>query len=267
MHARPCADEALAERLKEASRRVFVGLGGVSYGRCDFRVDAAGEVYLLEINPNCAIFYPPSDPGSADLILQHDPAGHRGFVEQILAAAIARHRRGREPWEVRERAGGDYGTFATVPIAEGETVQRYEEQPHVLVTRSHVERHWDERRKDWFARYAWPLTDEVWVMWSDDPEDWRPLNHSCDPNAWLDGLDVVARRPIAAGEEITLDYATFYGEAMPDFACTCGAAACRGTVRGTDHLGPIVVPYGAHVSDYVHARRAERAGPGASPRR
>ena len=259
MHARPCTDDALAERLKEAARRVFVGLGGVSYGRCDFRVDAAGEVYLLEINPNCALFYPPSDPGSADLILQHDPAGHRRFVAQILAAALARHRRGREPWEVRERAGGDYGTFATAPIAEGETVQRYEERSHVLVTRSHVEQHWDVRRKDWFARYAWPLTDEVWVMWSDDPEDWRPINHSCDPSAWLDGLDVVARRPIAAGEEVTLDYATFYGEAMPDFACTCGAAGCRGTVRGTDHLGSFLVPYGAHVSDYVRSRRVALA--------
>lgn len=257
LHARPCTDPDLAERLKEAARRLFVGLGGTGYGRCDLRVDAAGEVWMLEINPNCAIFYPPSDPGSADLILQHDPAGHRGFVEQILAAALARHRRNRRPWEVRADREGSYGTFAVEPVAAGEVVQRYEEQPHVLVTRSHVERHWDERRKGWFARYAWPLTDEVWVMWSDDPEDWRPVNHACDPNAWLDGLDLVARRPIAAGEEITVDYATFYNEAMPDFACACGASSCRETVRGTDHLGPFAVPYGEHVSDYVRARRSE----------
>ncbi len=255
LHAQPCADPALAERLKEASRRLFVGLGGTGYGRCDLRIDAEGEVWMLEINPNCAVFYPPSDPGSADLILQHDPAGHRGFVAQIIEAALARHRRQRPRWEVRADRDGSYGTFAVEPIGEGDVVQRYEEQPHVLVTRSHVERHWDERRKDWFARYAWPLSDEVWVMWSADPEAWWPLNHACDPTAWLDGLDLVARRPLAAGEEITVDYATFYGEAMPAFACRCGADTCRGTVRGTDHLGPCVVPYGAHVSDYVRARR------------
>ena len=257
LSARPCADPDLAERLKEASRRLFVGLGGAGYGRCDLRVDADGEVWMLEINPNCAIFYPPSDPGSADLILQHDPAGHRGFVEQILAAALARHRRNRQVWEVRADREGTYGTFATEPIPEGAVIQRYEEQPHVLVTRSHVERHWDERRKDWFARYAWPLTDEVWVMWSDDPEAWRPVNHGCDPNAWLCGLDLVARREIAAGEEVRVDYAMFYNDAMPAFACDCGAADCRGTIRGTDHRAPFVERYAGHVSDYVRTCRAE----------
>ncbi len=262
MHARPVEDADLAERLKEASRRLFAGLGGAGYGRCDLRVDAEGDVWMLEINPNCAIFYPPSDPGSADLILQNDPAGHEGFVDQIIAAALARSRRQRTRWEVRADREGNYGTFATEPIAEGDIVQRYEEQPHVLVTRSHVERHWDERRKDWFARYAWPLTDEVWVMWHDDPEDWRPINHACDPTAWIDGLNLVARRPLAAGEEVTVDYATFYGAAMPDFACTCGSTNCRDTIRGSDHLGPFVVSYGDHVSDYVRARRRAVASNG-----
>ena len=34
----------------------------------------------------------------------------------------------------------------------------------------------------------------------------RWLNHSDDPNAGFDGFDLYARRPIAAGEEITIDY-------------------------------------------------------------
>jgi len=34
-------------------------------------------------------------------------------------------------------------------------------------------------------------------------------NHSCDPNLWLAGAyTLAARRPIAAGEEVTSDYAT-----------------------------------------------------------
>jgi len=41
-------------------------------------------------------------------------------------------------------------------------------------------------------------------------------------------------RDIAAGEELTIDYALFLGN--PGFAmdCRCGTAACRGVVRGTD---------------------------------
>src|SRR3712207_8850992 len=51
----PVDDAALAERLTEASARTFAALGGSGYGRCDLRVDDAGRVYLLEINPNCAV--------------------------------------------------------------------------------------------------------------------------------------------------------------------------------------------------------------------
>src|SRR5262245_17355356 len=41
-------------------------------------------------------------------------------------------------------------------------------------------------------------------------------NHSCDPNLWWEGpYDLVARRDIAAGEELTNDYATSAG--LEDF--------------------------------------------------
>ncbi len=259
MRAVPVADGVLDAALREASRRLFVGLGGTGYGRCDLRLDGEGRLFMLEINPNCAVFYPPEDPGSADFILLNDPAGHSGFVDQIIRAAISRHRCQREKWTIRATGEGDYSTLATASIAEGEPIQHYEQHAHRLVTRRHVEEHWDARMQDWFARYAWPLSDDVWVMWSDNPDDWRPINHCCDPSAWLDGLDLIARRPISEGEEITMDYATLYNERMPDFPCRCGAENCRGTIRGTDFLLPVVAQYGAHVSDYVRSRRLHLA--------
>ncbi|HLT47218.1 MAG TPA: SET domain-containing protein-lysine N-methyltransferase [Rubricoccaceae bacterium] len=266
LEAAPCADGALAEEVREGARRLFAGLGGAGYGRCDVRVDRDGVPYFLEINPNCGIYYPLTDPGSADLILAHDPAGHRGFTRHIVEAALARHARGRTKWAVRRLPGRGYGLVATAPIAAGETVLRFEERPHALVTRSHVEAHWDGRHRDWFARYAWPLTEEVWVMWEQDPEAWKPVNHHCDPSAWLSGLDVTARRAIAPGEEITLDYATYVHESAPPFVCTCGAEACRGVVSGADVLAPFVARYEGHVSDYVRALRA-REGVAAAPLR
>ncbi len=48
---------------------------------------------MLEINPNCGVYYPATDPGSADLCLARDPAGHEGFTRQIVAAALRRHER------------------------------------------------------------------------------------------------------------------------------------------------------------------------------
>jgi uncharacterized protein len=58
----------------------------------------------------------------------------------------------------------------------------------------------------------------------------RFINHSCDPNTYMRCTPVraefYARRDIAAGEELTVDY----GESHHDgkLACRCGASNCRG---------------------------------------
>ena len=57
-------------------------------------------------------------------------------------------------------------------------------------------------------------------------------NHSCDPNLGFDGPFVIrASRAIAAGEELTVDYATCSGPGLV-LDCRCGAPGCRGRVVG-----------------------------------
>ncbi len=61
-------------------------------------------------------------------------------------------------------------------------------------------------------------------------------NHSCDPNIALQGQIVfVAMRDIAAGEELTHDWATT-DDADYTLACRCGSAGCRGTITGKDWM-------------------------------
>lgn len=86
----PVEDAALAGRLMEMSRRLFSEIGASSYGRCDIRMDGEGALYMLEINANCALFYPEGNACSADLILAEAPGGHRAFLEHILACAERR---------------------------------------------------------------------------------------------------------------------------------------------------------------------------------
>jgi D-alanine-D-alanine ligase len=142
-------------------------------------------------------------------------------------------------------------------LAEGEVIMRFEGRPHNLVTRDWVEANWSAVEKQWFRAYAWPLSDQVWVTWPEDPEEWRPMNHSCDPNAWLDGLNLVARRPIASDEEIRIDYATYGNNILAPFECTCGAENCRGRVAEDDHLKPFLDRYEHHISDFVKQKRRE----------
>jgi D-alanine-D-alanine ligase len=86
----PCDDPALAARLEAAAAAVFLALNGNSYARVDLRVDERGELFVLDVNPNCGLFYPPGEEGSADLILLRSPGGHAGFLALILQAAIQR---------------------------------------------------------------------------------------------------------------------------------------------------------------------------------
>lgn len=91
----PVADPKLNARLRDEASRFFVALGGASFGRCDFRVDDDGTTFMLEINANCGVYYPPADASGADVCLLNDPAGHAGFTRQLIDAAFARQKRPR----------------------------------------------------------------------------------------------------------------------------------------------------------------------------
>jgi len=88
----PVTDPVLDSRLRDVSARFFVALKGASFARCDLRVDKQGTPFMLEINPNCGVYYPPTDPGSADLCLAQEPEGHERFTLQLVEAALRRHR-------------------------------------------------------------------------------------------------------------------------------------------------------------------------------
>lgn len=64
------------------------------------------------------------------------------------------------------------------------------------------------------------------------------VNHSCAPNASFDGtlLGFVARRAIAAGDELTFNYLTTEASLAAPFDCSCGAPNCLHRVDGYEHL-------------------------------
>jgi hypothetical protein len=96
--------------------------------------------------------------------------------------------------------------------------------------------HPDEGRDD---RHTLWLEDNCYL---DIVDQARWINHSCDPNVWIDGglgadgapwAQVVALRAIRAGEEITCDYAYPADKAEP---CACKAVTCRGWIVDEDEL-------------------------------
>lgn len=127
--------------------------------------------------------------------------------------------------DVRPSSIEGLGIFALKPFQAGERIA----QVHVVreVTPEAPIREDAGERID---HCAYPDGKVVLIAF---PE--RHVNHSCDPNACeqFEGAasSLVARRSIAPGEEITVDYNINItnGTSWP---CHCGAARCSGAVAG-----------------------------------
>jgi SET domain-containing protein len=87
------------------------------------------------------------------------------------------------------------------------------------------------------------------------------LNHSCEPNVGIAGnVVLVAMRDVAAGEELTTDYALF-DDYDGEMACACGTASCRRVVHGRDWRRPeLQARYGPYFSWYLRRRFGSEPG-------
>lgn len=231
----PCNDAKLDKELRKASEKIFKGFNGVGYARLDFRVNEKNEIYFLEINFTCSVFYSDGFEGSADYILKHDGIGQAGFLKQIIKEGIARHQRRKKPYTMKGNSIAGYGIYASRNINEGEIIFKGEGRAQRIITKRYVDKHWNEEEKMHFRRYAYPVSDELFILWDDDPAEWAPQNHSCEPNTAFDGLNVLAVKNIMSGEELTLDYTRFLDDNMEPFQCNCGTPTCRGLIIGSEN--------------------------------
>jgi uncharacterized protein len=90
------------------------------------------------------------------------------------------------------------------------------------------------------------------------------FNHSCDPNAGMDGqIVLVALRDIAVGEQVCFDYAMTDGTPYDEFECECGSDICRKTITGEDWKQPeLWERYKGHFAPYLQRRIDRLKGPG-----
>ncbi len=223
----PCHDVMVERLLKSATEQIFVAFGGVGYARLDFRMDNKNDIYFLEINFTCSAFYENGYEGSADYILNNDPAGKSGFLKQIIDEGIARHNAKQKKYTLKGSTVSGYGIFASKRIAKNEVIFSGEGLSQRIISKRYVDKNWNERQKNDFKHYAYPISKEVYILWDENPLNWAPQNHSCTPNTVYDGLNVIATRSIKDGEELTVDYASFVGENMDSFTCRCGSENCR----------------------------------------
>jgi hypothetical protein len=86
------------------------------------------------------------------------------------------------------------------------------------------------------------ITDDLYLAPLSDEEMQASMiycNHSCEPNGgWQGQIVFIAMRDIAAGEEVTVDYAMHFDDDIMEFDCLCQTPSCRHRITGKDWQKP-----------------------------
>ena len=148
--------------------------------------------------------------------------------------------------EVRQSHSG-YGIFARQPVESGELLTVW---GGFIVDRAQLAELSDEQRS-----HTMQVEEDLYaVSEEDDPTVY--FNHSCDPNAGLDGqIVLVALRKIYPDEEVCFDYAMCDGSPFDEFECCCGSILCRKRVTGNDwQRSELWERYRGHFIPYLQHR-------------
>jgi D-alanine-D-alanine ligase len=79
----------LTERMRAVAVEAFNALRLRDYGRVDLRVTPAGEIYVIEVNPNCYL----ERTGEFARAAERDGIDHHALIARIVELALARYAR------------------------------------------------------------------------------------------------------------------------------------------------------------------------------
>lgn len=135
--------------------------------------------------------------------------------------------------EVRPSAIQGQGVFARRAIPEGTRLIEYAGE---VISEAEGDARYDDRAMDRHQTYLMALEGGFCIDAAVGGNESRFINHSCEPNCeaveedgrvWIETLE-----PIAAGQELTYDYAyeRRAGDDEAFYRCGCGARRCRRTI-------------------------------------
>jgi uncharacterized protein len=117
-----------------------------------------------------------------------------------------------------------------------------------------------EEAKEWAnkGKLIMQWDNDLWTYEDSGDDETYFINHSCDGNLWMEDISTLtARRDIAAGEEITADYALWEADEddVKPWVCQCGSQLCRHRITGQDYkIVELQERYKGHFSKLINDR-------------
>ena len=152
------------------------------------------------------------------------------------------------PVELRSLGVVGTGMFLRAPVERGTTM--------VIIGGRATPGNEFRRLPEYQQHRSLQVADDVYLVTDPNPTLGDYINHSCDPTTVFVGeITLVARRDLAVGEQVTMDYATCDSSPYDEFECECGSAACRGKVTGEDWMKPeLHERYAGQFSPYLQRK-------------
>lgn len=160
------------------------------------------------------------------------------------------------PWldpriEIRPSPLHGKGMFAIGPIREGEVVAIWGGKYFVSKDKVEIAKQGGKKVQQ--------IDDDVFEVFTREEADSDPtyfMNHSCNPNVWMQNeVTLIARRDIDTGEELTADYALWEAAEnwVADWKCSCRSLLCRVVITGRDwKLPDLQGRYRGHFAPFVN---------------
>lgn len=115
------------------------------------------------------------------------------------------------------RSSAGLGLFTEVPIPKGSFIIEY--------VGEHISHEESDRRG---GKYLFTLSDDIVIDGKARTNTARYINHSCRPNCEAESdeaeekIRILARRKIAAGEELSIDYGKeYWNDHIAPHGCRC----------------------------------------------
>jgi hypothetical protein len=163
--------------------------------------------------------------------------------------AIRRHQREKKDLEVVHSNVAGYSCRATRAFSVGETVYDWSDREVKIRPISKLEELTAAPGEALIKeRFYLPVSSTHAIVSENHLENYKFFRPSDDPNCWLDGLALTARRYIAMGEELSFDYSTLYGSEWTNlFTRDCSSTNWK-------HIS---LKYCGHVSEFVKMMAAK----------
>lgn len=134
--------------------------------------------------------------------------------------------------KVERRSGSSHGlgVFAVAPIKKDEVIAI---RIGFIVDEDYIRKHADIIQGSHLQ-----IDENAFFACTNEEERLNTLvgvNHSCEPNVYIQGVRLLTMRDIEQGEELRIDYATAYtSDTAEILSCVCGSKYCRQHIKPSE---------------------------------